>query len=898
MKLADVQQALAQADINAGQDFIYELLAAYGIPQASITRLRTGDYNRSSEDHVVIWKRRVWDIYLPEAEEEELVAAVDAAQTRPEARRVNPRFFISRSDTSIAAIDGRLGTTLNIRLADVQSHAAFFMPWTGAEKVNSEITAYIDTRVAKQMAKLYDALIAETPDLVDTDRGRAELNTFFSRLLFCFFAEDTGVFPDGIFTDAITQLTDKEGTDLADFLDKLFDVLDTPNHKRKGLPSHFADFGYVNGSLFADDLKAPKFSRKARNIVVDCGTLDWSSINPDIFGSMIQAVTAGEDRSNLGMHYTSVENILKVLNPLFLDDLEERFDNATTVKKLNALLDHLADIRVFDPACGSGNFLIIAYKRLRGLEHRITGRISELTGKPPLFADSRISLEHFYGIEIDNFAHDIAKLSLWFAKHQMNQEYDDLFGHNIPLIPLTETGSIHCDNAARADWTKVCPPTDTTYICGNPPYLGSSLLEATHKADFAHHFDGEKYSKELDYISLWFLKASVWLQGEAAAAFVSTNSICQGQHVALLWPPILDLGVEIDFAHTSFLWSNNAAGNAGVTCVVIGLSRHAGSSRKLYFGEEVREVTNINPYLIASEDNTIVHKTRTRLSVRPSMAFGNKPVDGGHLVLQPDASATLLKEAPASRRFIRPYIGADEMIKAKQRWCVWIDDDKVEEAESIQPLQDRLSKVKSFRSASKKAQTRSFAEEPHRFIERRHQDLPCIAVPAISSERRSYIPIDILGPATIASNKIYAVYGAETWLFAVLQSSMHMAWVRTVCGRLKSDYSYGNTLGYNTFPFPGLDDAAKAVLADSALRILAARERWPDRSLAELYDPDKMPANLRAAHQANDALVDSLYRKKAFGSDTDRMELLLSMYRDLVAEVDEDKASKTKKKGG
>ena len=897
MKLADAKSAVEQIDLNAGQDLIYELLSAYGIAQASITRLRSGDYNQSSEDHVVIWKKKVWDIYLPDATDIDLIAALDAAQARPEVRRVKPRFFIARSDTHMAAVDARQGQTLTIKLADLAQHAAFFLPWAKVELVRTEIASQIDRKVADQMKSLYDEIIKENKQILVTEDSRADLNTFFSRLLFCFFAEDTGVFEDGLFTDTIHSVTAKDGADTAKFLSDLFDVLNQAPEQREGLDSEFEPFGYVNGSLFAGEISVPDLSRKARNIVVDCGSLDWSDINPDIFGSMIQAVTAGEDRANLGMHYTSVENILKVLNPLFLDGLEEQFEAAhDSAKQLQKLLDHLAEVRVFDPACGSGNFLIVAYKRLRRLEHQILQRIAELTGKPPLFAESKISLEHFYGIEIDGFAHDIAKLSLWFAKHQMNQEYDELFGYLQPLIPLTETGAIVNANAAEADWTEVCEPRETTYICGNPPFLGAKYHQPSHKADFATYFAEKKYPKNLDYISIWFLKAADFLvEGQGGAALVSTNSVCQGQHVGLLWPLLFERGVLIDFAHTSFDWSNNAVGGAGVTCIVIGLSKGHDRLRRLFSDQSVRLVPNINPYLVPSEDNTIVANRRNPLCSVPAATLGSMAKDGKHLSLTAAERQSLLDASPEAGKFVKPYLGSKELINAQPRFCLWIEDDKLAEAKAIAGVSVRLDKVKAFRSASKDRDASKFDDRPHRFVQRAFSHTSCIGIPGVSSDRREYIPMGWFSPGTVLSYLAFAVYEAEPWVLAILQTSMHTAWVRTIGGKMRdAGYRYSNTLCYNTFPFPEINSSRREALEDSALEILAARERWPDRSLAELYDPDKMPANLRAAHEANDALVDSLYREKPFGSDVDRMELLLAMYRDLVAEDDEKKSKKGK----
>lgn len=887
MKLAEVEQRLGEVDVDAGRDLIYELLAAYGIPQSSITRLRAGAYNKSGDDNTVLWKNKVWDEFLADADDDRLLAALDRAQANTDIGRLKPRFYVAHNDRRLAAIDSRLGQTLDIALDDLPRHAAFFMPWAGAEKTRSETVTYVDTKVAKEMAKLYDEVIATNPGLLATEDGRRDLNIFFSRLLFCFFAEDTGVFDDGVFTDAVNRFTATDGTDMAAFLDQLFAILDTPEDQRSSVPSHFEAFGYVNGSLFSDRLAAPTFSRRARNIVVDCGTLDWSSINPDIFGSMIQAVTAGEDRSNLGMHYTSVENILKVLNPLFLDDLEERLAAADTVRKLEALLDHLGEIRVFDPACGSGNFLIVAYKRLRSFEHRILERLAEIdSSKAALFADSRISLESFYGIEIDDFAHDIAKLSLWFAKHQMNMEYNDLFGIDRPLIPLRETGAIVCTNAVRAKWGEICTPTSTTFICGNPPYLGSSNFTSAHNADFEAYFGGKRYPKRLDYISLWFLKAVDFIGAGGKAGFVSTNSICQGLHTGLLWQEILDRGVVIDFAETSFRWSNSAAGGAGVSCVVVGLARAHDRKRQFTSGSQVRLVDNINPYLVASADNTIVRPRRTPFGDVPSMSLGSKPTDGGSLSLSATERAEMLALDVRVGDFLKPYIGTEELLDAKPRFCLWIPDEDVEAATSVAAIAERVAGVRRFRRDSDGRDATKYEKRPHLFVERRYEERPCLAVPGLSSERRAYVPLGLFPAGTVASNQIYAAYGAPPWLFAILHSAQHMAWIRSVSGALENRLRYANTICYNTFPFPDLDDDRKADLDETALRILAVRERWPDRSLAQLYDPDKMPANLRDAHEANDVLVDSLYRSKPFASDADRMELLLGMYRDLVATQD------------
>ena len=469
-----------------------------------VTLLRKGTRDLLSESpNEHLWKDRVYYRWVDD-DESDLHSLIDFAQNDEKVKRARPRFLVVCNASRLLAVDSRSETTLDIPLKDLPIHSAFFMPWAGIEKTQLESLNYADVKAAEKMARLYDEIVKQ--NAIEDEQDVRNLNVFFSRLLFCFFAEDTRVFEEGSFTDAIASLTQADGSDTDVFLDQLFEVLDTEPGDRAGTAAHFQGFGYVNGRLFAEDVPAPTFSPKARRIILECGTLDWSEINPDIFGSMIQAVVQPSQREGLGMHYTSVENIMRVIRPLFLDDLHERFDQAGTVRKLDRLLDHICDIKVFDPACGSGNFLVIAYKELRKLEHRILQRIGELDpNRAGLFKLSGLKLDHFFGIEIDDFAHEIAILSLWLAKHQMNVEFRALFGVEISLIPLKDTGNISCDNAARVDWREVCSGDENTYVCGNPPYLGSRKHRAEHKADFAHYFGDSKAPGTLDYISLWFL---------------------------------------------------------------------------------------------------------------------------------------------------------------------------------------------------------------------------------------------------------------------------------------------------------------------------------------------------------------------------------------------------------
>ena len=883
MNLADIERNVSELDFGKGFDFIYDLLLAYDLPKSGVTLLRKGTRDllpESPNEH--LWKERVYYRFVDDAESD-LHSLIDSAQNDEKVLRERPRFLIVRDAERVLAVDTRTETTLDIPVVNLPIHSAFFMPWAGIEKTQLESLNYADVKAAEKMARLYDEIVKH--NTIEDEQDVRNLNVFFSRLLFCFFAEDTRVFEEGSFTDAIASLTQAGGSDTGTFLDQLFEVLDTEPSDRVGTAAHFQGFGFVNGRLFADYVPAPRFSSRARRIMLECGTLDWSEINPDIFGSMIQAVVQPGQREGLGMHYTSVENIMRVIRPLFLDDLYERFDQADTVRKLDRLLQHICEIKVFDPACGSGNFLVIAYKELRKLEHRILERLGDLDpNKAGLFKLSGIKLDHFFGIEIDDFAHEIAILSLWLAKHQMNVEFCELFGIEISLIPLKDTGNITCGNAARLDWSDTCPVGENTFVCGNPPYLGARLLMDEHKADFESYFGTSNYPHDLDYISLWFLKGAEYIQdGRATLGFVSTNSICQGAHVALLWPRLLDGGAEIAFARTSFPWSNNARGKAGVTCVIVGLAATSNRPKRLFDGDIGRSVQHINAYLVASRNDTIVHKTDVPISTRPSMDFGNMPRDSGHLNLTRSERDELSRHYPESKVFLRPYIGSREFINGVERFCLWVADADASVAASIPGVLVRFEAVAAFRGRSRNATTRKFAEEPHRFVERRHQEAQAIVVPRVSSERRHYVPMGFLPAGTVASDQLYLIYGAEPWLYGLLQSRMHMAWLEVIGGRMKSDYRYSNLLVYNTFPFPELSAGDRADLTDAAFKIVMIREQFPDRTLADLYDPDKMPPRLRAGHDALDESVDVLYCSKPFASDTERMEVLLSMYEDATA---------------
>lgn len=888
MNLAEIEQNVARLDTSQRFDLVYDLLRAYGIPKASISRLKSGTYDRSKDENEHLWKAKLYYRYVDDGQDLHLL--IDNAKSDNRIMRERPRFLIVRNDERLVAIDTKVESTLDIALTELSVNAAFFLPWAGIEKTRLESLNYADIKAAEKMARLYDEIVKHNE--ISTAEDVHDLNVFFSRLLFCFFAEDTGVFPKGSFTNALASLTQPSGEDTNRFLDGLFEVLDTPLKARQDLAAHLVEFGYVNGKLFARRSWAPRFSATARRLILECGTLDWSQINPDIFGSMIQAVVHPSQREGLGMHYTSVENIMKVIRPLFLDELQEAYAEAISdVPRLERLLARICAIKVFDPACGSGNFLVISYKELRKLEHLILRRIGELEpSKVGMFKLSGIKLENFYGIEIDDFAHEIAILSLWLAKHQMNVEFHQLFGVEISLIPLKDTGNIVCANATRISWEGVCPRTKGSeiYLLGNPPYLGSSMQTSQQKEDFVRFFGSSKYPKNLDYISLWFLKGADYIEnGDAHLGFVSTNSICQGDHVGLLWPRILNNDVQIAFAHTSFPWTNLARGKAGVICVIVGLSSRPRSPRRLYSGHVKQDVENINPYLAATARNTIVMPRRHSISGLPSMVRGNQPTDGGLLNFTAAEMDDFLAQEPLAAEFVRPYTGAEEFINGKVRFCLWIDDDRAAFAASLPTLRVRLEKIRRFR-LGRTATAQGMADQPHRFMQRPYRNAEQIIVPRVSSERRFYIPMGFLDSRTIVSDLANAIYGAELWVFGLIQSRMHMVWVRTVAGRLKSDIRYSPVLCYNTFPVPEMTHEAGQKLETLVLKVLAVREEFADKTLADLYDSEKMPRRLRDVHERLDRFVEKLYRSSPFESDDERLDCLFHMYEALIASENRD----------
>ncbi|MBP6437681.1 MAG: class I SAM-dependent DNA methyltransferase, partial [Paludibacteraceae bacterium] len=873
---------------------------AYGLPKASITRLQNGNLNLSKVQGEVSWKKKV--LFKP-VENEDLHVAITKCK---EETKQEQRFIIVTDFKTLLAVDTKTSDTLDIELENLPSHFDFFLPWAGMEKATHKNENPADVKAAEKMAKLFDEIKKDNPD--NSPEFIHGLNVFLSRLLFCFFAEDTNIFKKGQFTNAISSHTQTDGSDLSNYLDKLFDVLNTHDRNRKELPAYLSEFPYVNGGLFQHKHKTPTFTRRSRQAIIDAGELDWSAINPDIFGSMIQAVITPEHRGGLGMHYTSVPNIMKVIEPLFLNELNEEFVNGKyEPKKLNKLLERLGKIKIFDPACGSGNFLIIAYKELRFLEIKILVQLQELqkaaTGfepyqlelipkaqltlaaqyQPTLF--SRIELAQFFGIELDDFAHEIAILSLWLAQHQMNQKFKEVFGEGTPTLPLQAGGNIVHGNATRLDWEKVCPKkeNDEIYILGNPPYVGFKMQNLEQKKDMELILSKVPDFKSLDYISCWFYKAATFINGNyIKAAFVTTNSICQGTQVSTLWPSIFNLKIEIFFCYASFQWSNNAKSNAGVACTIIGIRKISLADKFIYDNFIKKKASNINAYLI-DYPNIVVNKSKHALSELPKISDGSGALDGGNLILSDNEKNELLNLYPNANFLIRRLFGSEEFINDVNRWCLWIEDGDYEFAKTIPPINERIENVRNAR-INGGTRGQNCINTPYKFAWINQPKERLIIIPTVSSERREYIPIGYLNNDVIISNSASIIHDPEMYIFSVITSRIHNNWVKTVAGKLENRIRYTSAVCYNTFPFPKISEAQKQELTQCAFRILEERENHSEKTLAQLYDPDKMPQGLREAHRLNDLAVERCYRSKPFETDEERLEYLFKLYEQMIAE--------------
>lgn len=740
----------------------------------------------------------------------------------------------------------------------------------------------VNIQAAEAMGRLHD-------QMKEVGYDGHPLELYLVRLLFCLFAEDTGIFERQQFQEFIEQRTAEDGSDLAAQLGGLFQVLNTDTNLRfKNLDEQLAAFPYINGLLFAETLPHASFDSRMRQNLLDCTALDWGRISPAIFGSLFQSIMDATARRNLGAHYTSETNILKLIKPLFLDQLWDEYERVKGQhKRLRELHQNLRKLTFLDPACGCGNFLVIAYREIRLLELEILRQLNR-TGQ--LEIDIRqlilLNVDQFFGIEIEEFPSQIAQVALWLMDHQMNLMISEEFGQYFARIPLQASSTILHDNALTTDWAALSPIGQFTYIMGNPPFVGAKFMSAEQKSDAATVFDGIRNAGLLDFVAAWYVKAAeVTKASGCRCAFVSTNSICQGEQVGVLWSWMLNQGMRIFFAHRTFSWSNEARGNAAVHCVIVGFAAHDITPKYLFSYEDIKgeplrsQAKTINPYLVDGPNVTLVKRGQSICEV-PLMKFGNQPIDGGNFILSGEERDQLLAETPNAERFIRRYIGSRELLNGGDRYCLWLVDATPDELVKAPGIMTRIQNVRKFRLTSDRAATRELARTPTLFAFTSHEETSFLAIPSASSQNRLYIPIAFLDSSVIASNLCLIVPSATLYHFGILSSLMHNAWMRTVCGRLKSDYRYSVGIVYNNFPWPEepSEKQYKAVEA-AAQAVLKARYCFPDSTLAKLYDPVTMPPSLTKAHQVLDQQVDKAYGNFKFESEGARMSFLFQLYQ-------------------
>ncbi|CAA7614210.1 class I SAM-dependent DNA methyltransferase [Magnetospirillum sp. SS-4] len=916
VEIEEAISALAEQPFDPAE-FPFAFLEAFGNKDATLKRLRTGATNGSDVEGGICQRS---NIHLATCAAGTVSATLTKLKDSPATAKNKVKFILATDGDEFQAEDMASGEVVACTYADFPNHFGFFLPLAGITTVKQIRENAFDIRATSRLNRLYVELLKDNPDWAAADR-RSDMNHFMARLIFCFFAEDTDIFNgSGLFTATVDQMSAKDSSNTHEVISSIFRAMNTKfsTPERAELPRWAGVFPYVNGGLFSGSTDVPRFSKIARSYLLTIGNLDWRQINPDIFGSMIQAVADDEERGALGMHYTSVPNILKVLNPLFLDDLRAKLEEAgDNPRSLLNLRKRLSKIRVFDPACGSGNFLVIAYKQMRAIEAEINIRRSEAD------RSSEIPLTNFRGIELREFPAEIARLALIIAEFQCDILYR---GQKLALaefLPLDSQNWITCGNALRLDWLSICPPTGTgvklhaedlfhtpldqaqidfeneggeTYICGNPPYQGSREQAKSQKEDMDIIFSPYlKTYKDLDYVASWLVRASEYSRTTmSCSAFVATNSICQGEQVAMLWPILHSLGQSIFFAHTSFKWQNSATENAGVTCVIVGISPNKMPRAVLYENHVSRTAQVIGPYLIPNS-TIIVQKLGISAFGLPEMVSGNKATDGGHLIFSREEVDEIVSEYPDGRNFFRRLEGAKEFIQGTMRWCLWLDDKQLSDAILIDAIRRRLELVRFVREESRGKQANDAAKFPHRFVYAPHQKGRSILIPFVSSERRNYITCGLFDDHTIIVAPNQVVYDAPIWGLSLISSKLHLVWITTICGKLETRIRYSNTLGWNTFPVPLLTEKNKADLTRCAEDILLARESHFPATIADLYDPDAMPDNLRASHDRNDEVLERIYIGRRFKNDTERLEKLFEMYGQMIAAEGGGKKTKAKK---
>lgn len=908
VEIEEAISALAEQPFEAAE-FPFAFLQAFGNKETTLKRLRKGETNKSDLGGVL----QTSNIHIAIAPRGEVTKTLAALKASPATTRAKAKFVLATDGETFEAEDLTSGETVACAYREFPDHFGFFLSLAGITTVKQVRENAFDIRATGRLNRLYIELLKTNPEWGSSER-RHDMNHFMARLIFCFFAESTDIFNgDDLFTATVAQMSD--ATNAHEVIGAAFRAMNTATADRAvaKLPRWADAFPYVNGGLFSGSLDVPRFSRIARSYLLHIGSLDWRKINPDIFGSMIQAVAEDEERGALGLHYTSVPNILKVLNPLFLDELREQLASSEdNSRKLLNLRSRMSRIRVFDPACGSGNFLVIAYKEMRAIEAEINNRRRESERR------SEIRLTNFRGIELRDFPAEIARLALIIAEYQCDVLYRGQKEALRDFLPLDAENWITCGNALRLDWLSVCPSTGKgvklraedlfstpldqaeidfeneggeTYVCSNPPFKGARKQSPEQKSDLCALFGGGDDYKDCDYVSGWYIKGAEFLRSiQGALAFVSTSSVCEGEQVQHVWSRVFDQGCQIIFGHRPFAWRNNASNNAMVTCAIVGLGRKDCNVVGIFDGETFQACSSISPYLAPGAATYVLSSESPISSNVSEVVAGSMPRDGGYLILSESEKEELVSKYPEAHTILKRLSGTSELTGGVVRWCLWIGDSDLKLAQSIPPVRDRIDSVRSFRSNSTAKTTQGYARIPHKFAQRSHKAGRAIIISATSSQNREYLPADVCDDSLVVSNAAYAIYGGSLFELSIIVSKLHLAWVAAVCGRMKTDFRFSKTLGWNTFPIPTLTDKNKSDLIRSAEDILLAREAHFPATIADLYDPGKMPTDLREVHERNDEVLERIYIGRRFRNDTERLEKLFELYTKALAKKSQEVA--------
>lgn len=808
-----------------------------------------------------------------------------------------PKYILVSDFEKFKLYDLEEKTEHSFLLSEFHQNIKLFGFVAGYQKRTFKEQDPVNIKAAEMMGKLHD-------ELEKSGYKGHSLEVFLVRLLFCLFADDTGIFEKDTFRELIENRTNEDGSDLGLWLAQFFQILNTPRENRQSsLDQQLSVFPYVNGKLFEEFLPIAAFTSTMRTMLLECSALDWGKISPAIFGSMFQSVMNPVERRNLGAHYTSEKNIMKLIKPLFLDELYEEFEKTkTNKKKLQEFHQKLSTLTFLDPACGCGNFLIITYRELRLLELEV---LKVLYGQQMAFSVVdiiKVDVDQFFGIEYDEFAARIAEVALWLIDHQMNLKISEEFGQYFARLPLKKSAKILNTNALQTDWKELIQPKKLSFILGNPPFVGSKLLDKTQRQDMANLTINLDNGKILDYVAAWYLLAADYIQNtQIKVAFVSTNSITQGEQVSVLWNELLNKeNIKLHFAHNTFKWNNEARGKAAVYCVIVGFAAFDTTQKFLYSYADVKgepdeiKVKNLNPYLVDAQDIVITRRS-TPISNVPKMAFGNMPLDGGNFLFTDEEKEEFVKKEPAALSYFKPLISAYEFLNGKKRWCLWLVDIKPQDLKKLPLVMERVEAVKNFRLASPAPSTQKHAQTPTLFRDRKRPE-SFIVIPRVSSENRKYIPIGFFDYENIVSDTCMSIPNGKLYHFGILTSEMHMAWVKYTCGRLESRLRYSKDIVYNNFPFPKtVSEKQKKSVEEKAQTVLDVRASFEGSSLADLYDPLTMPPALVKAHQALDKAVDLCYRSQAFVNETSRVAFLFDLYNDYTAPLFKEEKKKKKK---